>query len=407
MSVTMGKSKILVISERYWPEGSGGELATHLIVGILSREFEVTVITGTKDPYRIPHVNYIYKPLLSKREKPLLWFNMIKLVKRERFRKLIEESDVVYIPRFAFPVIPFAKRLGKRVVVHLHDYIPISYTAIVPAPYEEHKHRIVRDNIFLECVKGLRYCLGVGLLWWLPKLVREWILQADKVVCVSRRHAEIIVDQIPELKDQVEVVYNPLPYELINIKPIKELDDTPTFLYVGGDSYVKGFHVLLQAMKYLGKRGVKARFILTNKYSPESLSALKQLGEKYRNLEIEVMGKIEYSKLLEVHKKVWALIFPSIWEEPLPYAVIEAIVQGAMPIASKVGGIPQIIKDTPSELYLFNHKNPDELVNKINNLISKSVEEIISIGNETRKRVFALFNSIEKTMIKVFKDIVS
>jgi len=40
-----------------------------------------------------------------------------------------------------------------------------------------------------------------------------------------------------------------LPPEIINAEPRKELDDIPTFLYVGGDSYVKGFHILLKAVK--------------------------------------------------------------------------------------------------------------------------------------------------------------
>ncbi|MEM1510718.1 MAG: glycosyltransferase [Thermofilaceae archaeon] len=41
------------------------------------------------------------------------------------------DSDVVYIPRCCYPLIPVAKRLGRRVVVHLHDYQPVSYSFIV------------------------------------------------------------------------------------------------------------------------------------------------------------------------------------------------------------------------------------------------------------------------------------
>ena len=138
---------VLVVTERYWPDGSGGELATHLILDILRKRFDVTVVTGTKNPSRLSGVKYIYEPLLSKREKPILWLNTLRLIRSQRFQKLLRESDAVYIPRFAFPIIPYAKKLGKKVVVHLHGYIPISYTATVLAPYEEHKHRITLDNI--------------------------------------------------------------------------------------------------------------------------------------------------------------------------------------------------------------------------------------------------------------------
>jgi len=161
----MSNSKLLVISEKYWPSGGGSELATHLIIDLLSKKFEVTVITGTKNSYKLAHVKYIYDPLLSKWEKPALWFNTLKLIRTERFEKLLRKADVVYVPRFAFPVIPRARRMNKKVIVHLHDYVPVSYTSIVLAPYENHKYRITREDIMLECMKGPKYCVGASLLW--------------------------------------------------------------------------------------------------------------------------------------------------------------------------------------------------------------------------------------------------
>jgi len=205
---------ILVVTERYWPDGGGGELATHLVVGVLKERFDVTVVTGTGNPSRVPGVGYVYEPLLARQEKPSLWLSILRLASTRKFRKLLSESDVVYVPRFALSITPYAKRLSKEVVVHLHDYIPISYTATILAPYEEHRHRITRDDIELECVKGLKHCLGVSLLWWLPRLARRWVSQADKVVCAPKRQAEIIASQVPELEGRVEVIYNPLPPEL-------------------------------------------------------------------------------------------------------------------------------------------------------------------------------------------------
>jgi len=399
-------SSILVATERYWPDGSGGELATHLIINILRKKFNMVVVTGTRNASKASGVEYIYEPLLSKREKPMLWMNTLRLINNQRFQKLLDESDIVYIPRFAFPIVPFAKRLSKKVVVHLHGYIPISYTATVLAPYEEHKHHTTLDNIALECMKSVRHCVGVSLLWWLPKLARKWISQADKIICVSRRQAEIIADQAPELRDKIEVVYNPLPSEVINAGPRKELDDTPTFLYVGGDSYVKGFHIFLKAMKELGRQGIKARFILTNKYSRESIKILNTLTNKYENLRIDVVGRVEYHELIKLHERAWALVFPSIWEEPLPYAVVEAMTLGTIPVTSKIGGIPEITVDTPAENFLFVPGNIDELINKIKMVMSQSREEIISIGVRLKEHVAKLFGSkeINSRILRVFNS---
>ena len=240
----------------------------------------------------------------------------------------------------------------------------------------------------------------------MPKLVRKWILQTDKVVCVSKRQAEIITDQIPELKDKVEVTYNPLPQELLIREPSKELDEVPAYLYVGGDSYVKGFHILLQALRKIGKQGDKTRFILTNRYNPRNLEILKRLNEKYRNLEIRVMGRVNYEKLLEIHKKVWALIFPSIWEETFGYAVVEAMLLGTVPIASRVGGVPELVRETPAEAMLFTPYNPLELSKFIKSLTELSPEHVNALGMKIRNSFLQRYRqyNMNKKLIRVFGD---
>jgi glycosyltransferase involved in cell wall biosynthesis len=388
----MYESRILVVSERYWPDGGGGELATHLIVDILRRKLDVTVITGSKNPIQLPGVEYVYEPLLSRWEKPILWLNTLRFVKTSRFEKLVRESGIVYVPRFAFPIIPYAKKMGKRVIVHLHGYIPISYTATVLAPYEEHRRRITRDDIILECMKGAKHCIAVNLLWWLPRLARRWMAQADKIICVSRRQAEIISDLIQELRDKIEVIYNPLPFELVNIGLGKNLDNTPTFLYVGGDSILKGFHILLQVLMELDKLGVKARFILTNSYNCGNLRILKALSEKCKNLEINVMGKVKYEEIINLHKQSWALVFLSIWEEPLPYAVTEAMRMGTIPIATSVGGIPELLQGTAAESLLINNFSSKTIVTKLQTITTLSNNEILGIGKELMERIELISN---------------
>jgi len=387
------RPRLLVLSELFWPEGGGAELATYLIVDLLRKFFVVTVVTGSVEPALLPGVRYVYEPLLSKRVKPLLWLNTLKLIRTNRFERLLRESDVVYIPRLAFPVIPRAKAMDKKVIVHLHDYIPVAYSAAVLAPYEEHKHRITRDDLLLECRKGVKYCLGVASLWWLPRLAREWIKQTDRVVCVSKRQAEIVADQIPELKDKIKVNCNPAPPELLDSEPKKELDDTPTFLYAGGDSYVKGFHILLRALNKLAKHGIKAKFIFTNKYSPQNLKTLKKLSEKYSNLDIQILGRIEYREHAKLYKKTWALLFPSICEEPLPYAILEAMFVGTIPVASRVGGIPEIISGTPAEELMFPPGDYNRLVESIEKVLSLSPSKLVTISRELRATMKERFDN--------------
>jgi len=125
-------NKVLIVSERWWPDGTGGILASHLIARLLQDAgFKLAVIHGTREPEKLSGVCYTYTSLLSVRDKHRLWLNCSILARKHWFRKLISSSDVVYIPRYCYPLIPVAKKLDKRVIVHLHDYQPVSHNSIV------------------------------------------------------------------------------------------------------------------------------------------------------------------------------------------------------------------------------------------------------------------------------------
>jgi len=404
-------TSILVVSELFWPEGGGAELATYLILDMLAKHnFDITVVTGTKNPAKIRGVKYYITPYLRASNRIVRWVNMGLLRRDERFKEILSNHDILYIPLAAYPLIPLAKRKGLKVVVHLHNYAPIRYSSI-KYYFESETLDVIKEfryavfhEFFIQ--KSVSRALLCPISYTLYLQSKKWISQADKVVCVSKRQAEIIADQAPELRDKIEVVYNPLPSEVINAGPRKELDDTPTFLYVGGDSYVKGFHIFLKAMKELGRQGIKARFILTNKYSRKSIKILNILNSKYENLRVDVVGRVEYHELIKLHEKAWALIFPSIWEEPLPYAVVEAMTLGTIPIAPKVGGVSELLDDTMLESFMFAPQNSSELIEIIKKLSTFGSNEVLSLSHKLRNIALKKFdtNNISRKIAQIFSS---
>jgi len=390
-----------VITERYWPDGSGGELATHLIIDILRKEkaLEITVITGSRNPMRLPGVRYIYEPLLSVEGKPLLWLNMNRLIRRGEFRKILQESDIVYVPGFMFPIIPYAKNMGKRVIVHLHGYAPVSYTAVILAPYEDHKHKIIYDDIRLECMRDAKHCISVSLLWWLPVLIRKWVSQADKIICVSKRQANIITDLVPELAGKIKVMYNPLPSELMNANINKEIDDVPTFLYTGGDVYVKGFHIVASIIRRWRSR---ARFILTKINNREVVNTLSRLNDEFKK--IEVYPKLSRAEFIKLYSRSWAFLFPSIFEETFGYAFIEAALSRTVPIAFRVGGVGEVVEGTVMENFITDVYNIKQFIEKMYLISSLSSNDIITLGDKIRNDILKKFNveTIKNNLIKEF-----
>lgn len=393
----MSKVKVLITAERFWPEGSGGELATYLITKILNRYFDVTVLTGTKYPKIINGVQYLILPAL-RGNMVKLWFEIIR--HKRLIMRLIEKHDTVYIPRYSFPVALMAKKQKKNVIIHQHGFISISPIAAVPAPYEKYRHKILRKTIEMTYMRGLRQCINIPFFLWLPKLIQRWLLYADKILCVSYRQAEILIDVIPEIRNKVKVVYNPLP-PVPDIE--KKLTQTPVLLYMGGDNYIKGFHVFLEASKGLLERKYKVKFVLAGKYDEKAKSILKKLNRIYENSYI-VLGKISHEEIFKLYRRAWALLFPSICEEPLPYVLFESMLSGTIPIAAKVGGVLEIINDSPAERFSFTLDNINKFIEHIEQVASMTHKEVIDVGFKLKDKVLKKFNPeiIEQELIEAF-----
>jgi glycosyltransferase involved in cell wall biosynthesis len=388
----MGKPRILIVHELWWPRGRGGVLATHLITEMLAKHgFEIRVVTGVRDYEAISSVDFIYEPRLRASSKLRLWLNTYMLSKEGWFRGLIEWADIVYIPRYAYSLIPIAKDLGKRVVVHLHDYQPISYTAVIfhndlfksdfkrTFHYELHQH-------------GLARALITTPLTPINRLARKWVSQADVVICVSDRQREIVEKAMPEIKSKLVVIYNPPP----KIPPIsKELPEEKTLLYIGGSSFIKGFHIVLEAVNEVSKKYRDLKVVMTGVRKNVA-------GQNY-----VVYEELPYEEVVKLHTRAYGLLFPSIWEEPLPYAVVESMLLGTIPIASKVGGIPEIVAGTVAERFLFKPGDVKSFAEKICRLLACSRNELIDTGIRLRNHALKLFDAsiIENKFVFLFESL--
>ena len=101
----------------------GYRLLTSLTRLLRDAGFELTVVHGTREPVKLSGVRYVYLSLLSVRDKHRLWLNCLILARKHWFLKLIGSSDVVYIPRYCYPLIPAAKRLSKRFVWYYDELL--------------------------------------------------------------------------------------------------------------------------------------------------------------------------------------------------------------------------------------------------------------------------------------------
>jgi len=388
--------RITVFSKLFWPEGGGAELATYTLVrDVFSKYFDVTVVSGTEGPQRdiLECCRYVHWSVLRTRFKPVEWLKLFP--NSHVIRELVAQTDIIYIPSHTLlPLAIIIKRVkpNAKVVLHLHNYQPLTFTSVLLARREPD----LATDIIVELgeSRSLFRAIASGVGHYMNILNRVALRYADKVICVSRRQCELIEKYIPELRGRTVVVYNPLP-PIPNIE--KDPDVTPTILYIGGGSYIKGFHIAVKAFaEILAKHACRAYIIYGRSMHPEQIELLERFSKRF-NEKLRVLGKLPHEEMPKLYSKAWILLFPSINEEPLPYAVLESMAVGTPPIASRVGGVLEIVESSPAENYLFSPENIQELLDRVERIVTLSKEELVELGTRLREHVRRKFNATETT----------
>jgi len=404
----MSSRRILVVSEIFYPEGGGAELATYLILKILCKAgFDVTIITGTRRPAIINGAKVYRTDLLGSWNRIKRFMNIFLLAKQCWFIKLFKSHNILYIPLLAYPLIPLAKKYGLEVIVHLHNYVPVRYYG-VKYYFENDKINILEElkmSIFHELYanNSMLRVVALPISYILYQISKTWLEHADTIICVSKRQAQIVRDQILGIARKIRVIYNPPP-ELPSIN--KELGNTRSIIYAGGRKYIKGYHVLLQAVGILNSA-------LRNNNRRTNPVELILIGDGYessrlpstlstRNFRIRILGRITRDQHIKLHKRTVALVFPSITEEPLPYVIIESMFLKTTPIASRIGGIPEILDDSPASNFLSEPGNSEALANRLADLINMDSSELYEIGRKLREHALQKFSGVHEDLIKVF-----
>ena len=277
--------KVLAVAELIWPtDNSGGSLATYLHLKRLAQEGAEVTVVGPAAP---PGATLVEAKL--PRSRPALWLWIAR--RRRWLYRLAAQHDVVYIPRYAYPMVDIAHAAGAPAVVHMHGY-PTYNSLGIPGDWK------------LE--KGPAALYAAVAHGPVEKAVDRWLRRADAVICVSKTHCQKLAQYRPVY------VPNPPPDDLPPPQPPRRY-----FVYLGGEQRHKCPHLARAAARAAGMPLVEPRG------APRPVALRLVAG-------------------------AWALLFPSCWEEPMPYAVYEALLMGVPVVALPIGGQAELIGQTPS-----------------------------------------------------------
>ena len=250
-------------------------------------------------------------------------------------------------------------------VLHVHWPFPHGLMALIPA--------------WLNGVKVVSSCHSAEIaLAAGNKLTTRLLaacLQGSAAVTANSRHTADLVKKISNVEAEVIPYGATVRIEPEASTPASEQPDVPMLLFSGRLIHRKGVQFLLRAMpKILAKRNV--RLVVTgdghNRTEWEALT--RELG---LTGQVEFAGFVSNERLGELFRSCAVYVHPAIYDdrgdtEGLGVVLIEALRNRKPVVASRVGGIGDVIKDERTGL-LVPEKNPEAIAEAVLRILTDPV----------------------------------
>jgi glycosyltransferase involved in cell wall biosynthesis len=269
----------------------------------------------------------------------------------------------------------------------------------------------------------------------------EWLTQLDYEMIESRlKHADLIIGvsdyitekircRFPHFASRCQTLYNGVDINTFvdeKHQSAPNIDDTKQLLFVGRVSPEKGVHVLLEAfkkvlrhhphaqLKIVGQQGaLPIEYIialsddsrekdLKRFYRGSYISFLKSQVSSSGESHVSFTGTVAHDLIAKLYSDADVCVVPSVVNEPLGMPVIEAMAEGVPVVATRGGGIPEIVKDGKTGL-LVERGDASALSEAILRLLSDGElrSSIVKAGRE-QAEVFS-WDKIVKRLFQLYK----
>ncbi|MFA6372903.1 MAG: glycosyltransferase family 4 protein [Methanothrix sp.] len=161
---------------------------------------------------------------------------------------------------------------------------------------------------------------------------------------------------------QSKVVKMPLGIVLPEDKVRKRLHGSISILYVGQVSLHKGVDILIDAFKCIISDCIKLDIVGKG---PDMEDLLQKASDDRR---IKFHGFVSSEELAEIFRNTDLLVVPSVWYDNSPMVIYEALSYGVPVLASRIGGIPELILNGYNGV-LFDAGDRDQLRSTLKKLV--------------------------------------
>ncbi len=404
--------KALFLQDDFPPFAKGG---AGIVAASLARELaklghEVTVVTAVQDRtqagsfredgVRIERIYSDYAPRWR------AWCSLynpatagtVKRILAEVQPEVVHAHNVHY--HLSYWTLRLAKRSGAKVFLTAHDVMLFHYGKLVEFIDPSHP----------ECRKDWNYRVSAWQqlkryrFWYNPfrnVVIRHLLKNVDRIFAVSTALKSALEQN--GIKN-VEVMYNGIDVAAWGSAP-QDAADTfvakhglagkKTILFGGRISALKGGDVMLEALREVVQTELDAILLLLGTRDAY-LDALMRCAKEW-GIENHVVstGWLSGDELHAAYQAADVVVVPSMYLDPLPTVVLEAMAAGKPVVGSCLGGIPEMVADGETGRTV-NPYDPDLLVRAVAGLLADE-QERAAFGEAARERAgdrFALAASI-------------
>ncbi len=390
--------KILLVNDYGTPIG-GAEVLTLALRDALRRQgHDVRLFASSAASSQDAQASdYVCFGTLSRWRTVLQAFNPWAYV---RLRRVLQEfrPDVVHVRMFLTQLSPLILPLLRRIpaLYHVVWYRPVCQTGTKLLP----SGSPCREPAGLTCYQ--KGC--VPLRDWIPLQLQMWLWKKWRHVfarIVANSHAvqgTLWADGI----DAVEVIHNGVEIELLT----RVRASTPLAVFAGRLVYEKGVDVLVQAFALAIRSVPDARLLIAGD-GPERKNLVELAEQLGVAASVTFLGHLPKEALEKKFAQAWVQVVPSRWAEPFGLVAVEAMMRETAVIASRMGGLEEILQDGETG-YLVPPNDPPWLAQRLEELLRDraKAEAMGRSGRRVAEARFSLARQCEQ-FVSLYQQMVS
>lgn len=378
--------RILLINKYLYPKG-GDAISTLVTGALLSRKGHDVLYWGmeaTENPqmlyreYFVSHVDYNEKPGLQGLRMALNILYSFEAKKKINALLKAVRPDIVHLNNFAHQISPsildVIKRYDIPVVMTMRDYKMVcpSYTMMENGkPCERCKGGRFYFCFLKKCTRdsAMKSMLNAAEMY-----LHHRILHIYDKIDIYISPSKFLKNMVRQMGLEGEIRHLPNFIQPEEFQPSYGWEEK-SIVYVGRLSYEKGLVTLIDAAKGLD---VAVKIIGDGPLRNPLMFRVK--SEEIQN--VHFLGYKTGEDLNQEIRRSMFAVLPSEWYENNPRSVMEAYALGKPVIGSRIGGIPEIVRDGETG-FVFEPGNALDLREKILSLLG-SKNKITEMGRTAR-----------------------